>query len=139
MRVGTPSVIQMAALEAALDVFDDVSMADIRTQDPWPCVNCSFPKLRPNARNSNWPAPVNPTSGGSQVSFRYADGYPLLQALIERGEVVGDFRSPDIIRFGFAPLYIDEDDVRRAVEILKDILESGEWDQPRFHKRAKVT
>lgn len=137
MRVGTPSVIQMAALEAALDVFDDVSMADIRTRSVALCelfisqVETKCPQLK-------LASPRQPEIRGSQVSFRYADGYPLLQALIERG-VVGDFRSPDIIRFGFAPLYIDEDDVRRAVEILKDILESGEWDQPRFHKRAKVT
>lgn len=137
MRVGTPSVIQMAALEAALDVFDDVSMADIRTRSVALCelfisqVETKCPQLK-------LASPRQPDIRGSQVSFRYADGYPLLQALIERG-VVGDFRSPDIIRFGFAPLYIDEDDVRRAVEILKDILESGEWDQPRFHKRAKVT
>ena len=137
MRVGTPSVIQMAALEAALDVFDDVSMADIRTRSVALCelfiseVETKCPQLK-------LASPRQPDIRGSQVSFRYADGYPLLQALIERG-VVGDSRSPDIIRFGFAPLYIDEDDVRGAVEILKDILESGEWDQPRFHKRAKVT
>ena len=61
-----------------------------------------------------------------------------MQALIERG-VIGDFRAPDLIRFGFAPLYNRFSDMVRAADILGEILDSGEWDQPRFHERAKVT
>jgi kynureninase len=61
-----------------------------------------------------------------------------MQALIERG-VIGDFRAPDHMRFGFAPLYNRFDEMVRAAEILASVLYSGEWDQPRFHQRAKVT
>ena len=61
-----------------------------------------------------------------------------MQALIAR-DVIGDFRAPNIIRFGFTPLYIDEDDVRCAANILADILATGEWDQPEFHNKSRVT
>jgi kynureninase len=61
-----------------------------------------------------------------------------MQALIARG-VIGDFRTPDLLRFGFAPLYNGFADVVHAAEILGDILESREWDSPSFHARAKVT
>ena len=72
------------------------------------------------------------------VSFRHDDGYPIMQALIERG-VVGDFRAPDILRFGFAPLYMRYVDVWDAVECLADIMASGAWDRPEFHRRRAVT
>jgi len=61
-----------------------------------------------------------------------------MQALIARG-VIGDFRAPDLMRFGFTPLYTRFEDAWRAAEILGGIMDSGEWDQPRFHERAKVT
>ena len=61
-----------------------------------------------------------------------------MQALIAEG-VIGDFRAPDILRFGFTPLYIDEDDVARAVNILARIMDYGSWDKPEFRRRAAVT
>lgn len=61
-----------------------------------------------------------------------------MQALIARG-VIGDFRAPDVIRFGFTPLYIDNGDVDGAIKILADIMESRAWDKPEFHKRNAVT
>jgi kynureninase len=61
-----------------------------------------------------------------------------MQALIARG-VIGDFRAPDLMRFGFTPLYTRYSDVIRAVEILAEILASREWDRPRFRQRARVT
>ena len=76
--------------------------------------------------------------GGSQVSLRHPQGYAVMQALIARG-VIGDFRAPDIMRFGFAPLYISHADVWDAVEILAELLETGSWDRPEFHRRAAVT
>ncbi|MGL5009287.1 MAG: kynureninase, partial [Paracoccaceae bacterium] len=75
---------------------------------------------------------------GSQVSFRHPQGYAIIQALIAEG-VIGDFRSPDILRFGFTPLYIDEEDVARAVNILANIMEYATWDRPQFKTRAAVT
>ena len=75
---------------------------------------------------------------GSQVSFRLADGYPVMQALIARG-VIGDFRAPDILRFGFTPLYTTEAEVRAAAGHLAEILETRAWDRDEFKVRAKVT
>jgi kynureninase len=75
---------------------------------------------------------------GSQVSFRHPNGYAVMQALIERG-VIGDFREPDYMRFGFAPLYLRYADVDAAVSILHDILANEIWRAPRFAARATVT
>ena len=61
-----------------------------------------------------------------------------MQALIDRS-VIGDFRAPDLIRFGFAPLYNSFADVWRAADILSDLIDTAGWDQPRFHQRARVT
>jgi kynureninase len=72
------------------------------------------------------------------VSFHFADGYAAMQALIARG-VIGDFRAPDIMRFGFTPLYIDLDDVDRAVAIIAEVIGKGLWDRPEYKQRARVT
>ena len=75
---------------------------------------------------------------GSQVSFRHPEGYAIMQALIAHG-VIGDFRAPDILRFGFTPLYTRFVDVWDAVDRLVHVLDSGEWREPRFHRKAAVT
>jgi kynureninase len=72
------------------------------------------------------------------VSFRFAEGYAAMQAAIARG-VVGDFRAPDIMRFGIAPLYLSEADIDRAVAVLSDVMESAAWDRPEYRARAAVT
>ena len=75
---------------------------------------------------------------GSQVSFAHGHGYAIMQALIERG-VIGDFRAPDILRFGFTPLYAGYADVWTAVDILADVMQSGVWQDARFNIRSAVT
>jgi kynureninase len=76
---------------------------------------------------------------GSQLCLSRAQGaHAIVQALIARG-VIGDFRTPDLMRFGFAPLYNSFAEALNAAQILADILTTGEWDQPRFHARGKVT
>ena len=75
---------------------------------------------------------------GSQVSFRHDQGYAVMQALIARG-VIGDFRAPDILRFGFTPLFIGESEVDAAVFHLAQVLTTREWDQPQFLARKAVT
>jgi kynureninase len=137
MRVGTPPVLQLAALEAALDVWDRVDMADLRARsleltDRFIAgVEAACPDLR-------LATPRDHAQRGSQVSFRHPEGYAIMQALIARG-VIGDFRAPDILRFGFTPLFIGLDDVDRAVAILTDIMATRAWDRPEFRTRAKVT
>ena len=83
-------------------------------------------------------SPRDPSQRGSHVVFAHTDGYAVMQALIARG-VVGDFRAPDLMRFGFAPLYNSFAEIVHAAEILAEVLVSREWDQPRFHQRSKVT
>ncbi|PZO67292.1 MAG: kynureninase [Paracoccus denitrificans] len=137
MRVGTPPVIATAALDAALDVWDGVDMADIRaasitlTQAFIAAVEAKCPDLK-------LLSPRDPNARGSQVSFSHPEGYAIMQALIERG-VIGDFRAPSGIRFGFAPLYNTLDDVVRAVDTLADIMDKNVWDDPRYRVRAAVT
>lgn len=137
MRVGTPPILQLAALDAALDHWDDVDMTELRAQSIALSelfiheVEAKCPQLR-------LASPRDPQQRGSQVSFHFEEGYAAMQALIAR-DVIGDFRAPDIMRFGFTPLYLDEQDVRRAVAILADIMANKTWDAPEFKKRAAVT
>ena len=79
----------------------------------------------------------DPARRGTQVSLRHADAYAVMQALIARG-VIGDFREPDILRFGLTPLYLSFADVTRAAEILGEVIATRAWDQPQFRARAKV-
>ena len=137
MRVGTPPVIQMTALEAALEIWDDVDMSELRA------ASLRLSNVFIDAVEAKCPAltlasPRNNAMRGSQVSFAYENGYAAMQALIAR-DVIGDFRAPDIMRFGFTPLYIDEADVLRAVDILADILEKRLWDAPEYLKTNRVT
>src|SRR5206468_3764092 len=83
-------------------------------------------------------SPRDPAQRGSHVVFAHDNGYAVMQALIARG-VIGDFRRPDLMRFGFAPLYNRFRDMVAAAETLSHILNSREWDQPRFLERKKVT
>ena len=137
MRVGTPPVIALAALEASMDIWDMVSMADLRatslalSERFITGVEAACPML-------TLASPRDPAMRGSQVSFRFADGYAAIQALIARG-VVGDFRAPDIMRFGFTPLFIDAGDVDRAVTIIADVMNNRLWDDPVYKTRARVT
>ena len=75
---------------------------------------------------------------GSQVSLTHAEGYPITRALIARG-VIGDFRAPDILRFGLTPLYLRYTDLWDGIQILKDIMAAGTWDAPEFKVRTEVT
>ena len=137
MRVGTPPVIALTALDAALDVWDGVGLADLRarsvqlTEAFIAGVEESCPGLELNS-------PRDPARRGSQVSFRHPQGYAVMQALIE-AQVIGDFRAPDVLRFGFAPLYNDLADVERAVQTLARILHDGRWTDEKFQHRAAVT
>jgi kynureninase len=137
MRVGTPPVIAMVALDAALDAWDGVSMADVRRRS-LELSGLFIREVEDRCPDLVLASPRDGASRGSQVSFRHAQGYAIMQALIERG-VIGDFRAPDIIRFGFTPLYIGEREVVAAAAILGEIMQRRLWDEPRFKVRAAVT
>ena len=137
MRVGTPPVIALAALEASLDIWETVDIKDVRetsiqlTEQFIKGVEQKCPMLQ-------LITPRIPENRGSQVSFSFKHGYAVMQACIERG-VIGDFRAPDVMRFGFTPLFVDSQDVERASEILAEIMSKDLWNDPKFQKRNKVT
>lgn len=137
MRVGTPPVLALAALEAALDIWDMTTMQDVRAasialgEQFIAGIEAACPML-------TLASPRDAAQRGSQISFRFDNGYAAIQALIARG-VVGDFRAPDVMRFGFTPLFIDAADVDRAVAIIGDVMTNRLWDQPDYHARARVT
>ncbi|ETD82940.1 kynureninase [Rhodobacter capsulatus] len=137
MRVGTPPVLQLAALDAALDVWDGVSMAEIRARSI-ALTSRFIAAVEANCPDLTLVTPRDPQARGSQVSFAHAQGYAIMQALIARG-VIGDFRAPDILRFGVTPLYIGEAEIDRAADILTEVMATRAWDRPEFHARAKVT
>ncbi|MEL6233892.1 MAG: kynureninase [Pseudomonadota bacterium] len=137
MRVGTPPVLALAVLDAALDAWEGVSIIDVRRRSIDLC-ELFIDEVSRQCPELTLASPRDAKYRGSQVSLRHAHGYAIMQALIAQG-VIGDFRAPDILRFGFTPLYIGEEEVRGAVAILAEILRSGSWDQAAFHKRAAVT
>ncbi|HSK41630.1 MAG TPA: kynureninase [Arenibaculum sp.] len=136
---GTPPVLAVAALEAGVDELLAVDMAQVRAKSL--SLTGLFRRLvgeRCGRMGLEPFGPADPTVCGSQVSLRHAQAYAVVQALIAAG-VIGDFRMPDILRFGFAPLYLRHVDVWDAVEALRRVLGSGEWDRPEFRRRAAVT
>ncbi|MEW9918501.1 kynureninase [Marimonas sp. MJW-29] len=137
MRVGTPPVLQMAALEEAMKVWEGVDMADVRAasialQEQFIAeVERDVPQL-------TLASPRDSAVRGSQVSFRFEHGYAAMQALIDRS-VIGDFRAPDIMRFGFTPLYLDSDDVTAAVKVIRDVMDNRLWDNAAYKVKSRVT
>jgi kynureninase len=137
MRVGTPPVLQLAALEAALDVWDMADMADVRARSV-ELTEAFIAGVEAACPTLTLASPRDPDRRGSQASFRHPEGYAIMQALIARG-VIGDFRAPDILRFGFTPLYIGRTEVDRAVAVLAEIMAGSLWDRPEYKTRARVT
>lgn len=137
MRVGTPPIVALAALDAALDAWDGVTMDAVRARSI--ALSERFIReVEARCPDLELASPRDPKARGSQVSFRFHEGYAGMQALISKG-VIGDFRAPDIMRFGFTPLYLSEDDVVRAAEILEEIMRDRLWDTPEHKMRSRVT
>ena len=137
LRIGTPPVIQASALEAALEVWEGVDMAQVRRASI--ALSERFiGEVEARCPMLTLASPRDPAQRGSQVSFAFEHGYAVVQALIEAG-VIGDFRAPDLMRFGFTPLYLDQHDIVRAVDALQAILDEERWAEPRFQRRQAVT
>jgi kynureninase len=139
MLCGTQPILSMRALAGALDVWDDVDLQQVRDKS---LALTDLFIARVEARCGRFgvtlAAPREHAQRGSQVSLRHPHGYEVMQALIERG-VIGDFRQPDYMRFGFAPLYLSYADVDAAADILHDILANETWRAARFATRSTVT
>ena len=137
MLVGTAPQLSLIALEAALEAFDGVDMAQLRRKSV--ALTDLFIRLADQElRGFGLASPREAADRGSQVSLTHAQGYPIMQALIARG-VIGDFRAPDILRFGFAALYVRFIDVWNAVAALKEIMATQARAAPQFRERKAVT
>jgi kynureninase len=138
-QVGTPPILALAALEVGIDLALEADLAQVRRKSERLCD--LFQALALEMCGGHGLALVSPREAalrGSQVCFAHGQGYAVMQALIARG-VVGDFRAPDILRFGFAPLYTRYVDVWDAASALAEILATRAWDRPEFKVRAAVT
>ncbi|WP_067965825.1 kynureninase [Nocardiopsis trehalosi] len=132
---GSQPLVAHAALGAALDVWEGVDLDLVRAKSL--AMTGLFLELTAPAGLAS-ATPRAPERRGSQVSLLHPDGYAMVRALGERG-VVGDFRAPDVLRFGFTPLYLRYVDVFDAAAALVEVVRSGEWREPRFAARRTVT
>ncbi len=130
---GTPPILSLAALDAALEIFDGVDLAAVETK-----ARGLGDLFLGAGESAGLDAIAAGSRRGGHVSFRHDEGYAIVQALIAQG-VVGDFRAPDILRFGFSPLFLSYTDVFEAGYILREIMATGDWHRPEFRRRGKVT
>lgn len=136
---GTQPILSMRALKGALDIWDDVDMAALRKKSiALTDLFIQLVEAKCGAFGLTLESTRDGSRRGSQVSFLHDHGYQVMRALIDRG-VIGDFRAPSTIRFGFTPLYVSFRDVWQAVEVLEDILCTGAWKDPRFATKEAVT
>ena len=136
---GTPPILSLTALDTALDAFDGVKMPEAREKaGALGDLFIERVEARCAGKGLTLASPCAAGLRGGQVSFHHPHGWAVMQNLIARG-IIGDFRSPDVIRFGFAPLYVRRVDVWDAVEVLGEILDSGTWRDARYQTIAAVT
>ena len=139
LQCGTPPVLSMSALEIGVDLMLEAPLQALREKSlalgdvlmglvDQELAGCGFELITPRVHAQR----------GSQISLRHPQAWPLSQALIARG-VIGDFRAPDVLRFGLAPLYVSYQDVWRAVAQLRELIRSGDWNRPEFLQPAAVT
>ena len=136
---GTPSILSYKAVESALDIFDEISLEQVREKSiqlselfikliQQECGDFGFELF----------SPIDAAHRGSQSSYKHENAYPIMQSLISRG-IIGDYREPNILRFGISPLYMRYEDVWSAIICLKNIMQSNEWDSSNFKIRNYVT
>ena len=136
---GTQPIISMSLIECGLDIFLKTSMQKIRAKSlkltdlfialvHQECAEFGFELI----------TPLDHHDRGSHVSYRHAHGYEIIQALIARG-VIGDYREPEVLRFGVTPLYLGFEDIWQAVKQLKAIMLHNEWKNESYLVRAAVT
>lgn len=137
--VGTQSVLALKGIQAALDVFDELDMITIRRKSQALCDTLiQLVEQHPDCQDLDMVSPRDADQRGSQVSFDFVGGYPVIQAMIDKG-VIGDFREPGIMRFGLAPYYLRFVDLFDAVEIMADGMRNKVWEDPAYAQREAVT
>jgi kynureninase len=135
--VGTPAILSMTALEVGVDLLLEADGVALRAKSV--ALGELFrERVERSCAELALVSPRDPARRGSQISFAHPEGYAVMQALIARG-VIGDFRAPDVMRFGFAPFYLRYADVARAADVLAEVLATRAWDRVEFRTRAAVT
>ena len=137
MRIGTPPVIQMSILEESLKLWEDVNVNDLRINS----IELSellIRKVKEKCPEIKLLSPMNPNLRGSHVSFLSENGYAIIQTMINKN-IIGDFRDPNVMRFGITPLYINEDDILETVDVLEKIVKTKSWNKEKFLKKKYVT
>jgi kynureninase len=134
---GTPPIISLRGVDVALDALQGVDMATLREKS-LALTELFMARIGELLPDLDIVTPRKPSLRGSQVAIAFDHGYSVVQAMIERG-VIGDFREPDIMRFGFAPFYLRFADVWDAAEILAACVRAEVWREPRFNRRLAVT
>ncbi len=137
MRVGTPPILQLGVLQEALKAWDGVDMAELRAASQR-LSDLFIKEVEARCPMLTLASPRDANARGSQVSFAFEHGYPAMQAIIDRG-VIGDFRAPNIMRFGFTPLYLDDADIVAAAEIIEDVMTNEHWREEKYNVRSRVT
>jgi kynureninase len=139
LAVGTPPILSLAALEAGVDLMLEASMTELRRKSLKQAeVFAALMAQEVAGFGFQFASPDDPAMRGSQLCFQHENGWPIMRALISRN-VIGDFRAPGILRFGFTPLYLGFAELWDAVAILRDIMATKSWDRPEHHARARVT
>ncbi|WP_454599504.1 kynureninase [Qipengyuania sp. SM2507] len=134
---GTPPILGLAALEVGVDLIAEIGVERLYAKSQ--ALSEFFREcVSERGLELELVSPTDPAKRGSQLSFRHPEAYALSQALIARG-VIGDFRDPDILRFGFAPAYLRFADMAEAARHLAEVFASGEWQRKDFQERAAVT
>jgi kynureninase len=139
MLVGTASQLGLIAFEQALEAYEGVNLADVRAKSM--ALGDFFISLVDEQLAGfefGLASPRLAQERGSQVALTHAQGYAIMQAVIAHG-VIGDFRAPNILRFGFAPLYVRFADLWEAVQILRQVMQGRLWDRPEFLQQKAVT
>ncbi|MCP4821133.1 MAG: kynureninase [Shimia sp.] len=137
MRVGTPPILQLAVLQEALRAWEGVEMADLRAASQR-LSNLFIAEVEARCPMLTLASPRDADARGSQVSFAFEHGYPAMQAVIDQG-VIGDFRAPNIMRFGFTPLYLDEADIVEAATRIEAVMSGELWREPKYQVKSRVT
>jgi kynureninase len=139
LLAGTPPILSLIALDEALELFSEVDVAALRRKSvALTELFIALVERRLPDHGFRLASPRDADRRGSQVSMAHPEGFAIMQALIARG-VIGDFRAPDLLRFGFAPAYTRFVEVWDAVENLEQVMSTAEWDRPELRVRPRVT
>lgn len=137
--VGTPPILGLASLEVGVDMMLEADIAELRAKSI-AMGRLFVSRMEPLCDRHGFAlvSPEDPAARGSQISYAHPEAYPIVRALIARG-VVGDFRAPDVLRFGLTPLYTSFGEIAGAVDAIAAVMDEGAWDRPEFKVRTAVT